>query len=370
MRVRRLGRSSLRRSGSPGAAGRRSRPTMLARLRARAAGQLSGGGRGLSRGAGVASRRDVVRAARARAGAAAAQPQRGDPARGPRRAGERTRRARRVYGVALRAWARGRPARQHARGGRAVGRGRARATRRRTGSGARPRSAGATAGARPAGVLGWAASGWAARRAGGGDGAARHHRMATTRTARCASGSRRSAGFRDTASPRWRRWARPRPPSVRTILRISPAEADFTARRLEAELRVNWGDPLGGLGGAGGGAAADRAPGHRGAARAARPAPDAAHARRHAGAGPRAGGDRRASARPSQAARLRLEAAQAYSAAGDREAARRMLAGLADDRSAPGHGLRRGGDRAVQRADRRGQAGARPAGGWPSCGPR
>jgi hypothetical protein len=38
----------------------------------------------------------------------------------------------------------------------------------------------------------------------------------------------------------------------------------------------------------------------------------------------------------NQAARTRLEAAQAYSAAGDRDAARRMLAGLADDRSAPG----------------------------------
>jgi hypothetical protein len=37
-----------------------------------------------------------------------------------------------------------------------------------------------------------------------------------------------------------------------------------------------------------------------------------------------------------QAARERLQAAQAYSAAGDRDAARRMLAGLADDRSAPG----------------------------------
>jgi hypothetical protein len=33
--------------------------------------------------------------------------------------------------------------------------------------------------------------------------------------------------------------------------------------------------------------------------------------------------------------RLRLEAARIYSAAGDREAARRMLAGLADDRNAP-----------------------------------
>jgi thioredoxin-like negative regulator of GroEL len=37
----------------------------------------------------------------------------------------------------------------------------------------------------------------------------------------------------------------------------------------------------------------------------------------------------------AQSSRLRLEAAQAYSAAGDRVAARRMLAGLADDRAAP-----------------------------------
>jgi hypothetical protein len=36
-----------------------------------------------------------------------------------------------------------------------------------------------------------------------------------------------------------------------------------------------------------------------------------------------------------QASRIRLEAAQAYTAAGDRAAARRMLGGLADDRSAP-----------------------------------
>jgi hypothetical protein len=38
---------------------------------------------------------------------------------------------------------------------------------------------------------------------------------------------------------------------------------------------------------------------------------------------------------PVQASRVRLEAAQAYSAAGDRDAARRMLAGLADDSTAP-----------------------------------
>ena len=38
---------------------------------------------------------------------------------------------------------------------------------------------------------------------------------------------------------------------------------------------------------------------------------------------------------PVQASRVRLEAAQAYSAAGERDAARRMLAGLADDRTAP-----------------------------------
>jgi tetratricopeptide (TPR) repeat protein len=38
---------------------------------------------------------------------------------------------------------------------------------------------------------------------------------------------------------------------------------------------------------------------------------------------------------PVQASRVRLEAAQAYSAAGDRDAARRMLSGLADDRSSP-----------------------------------
>jgi hypothetical protein len=38
----------------------------------------------------------------------------------------------------------------------------------------------------------------------------------------------------------------------------------------------------------------------------------------------------------SQASRLRLEAAQSYSAAGERESARRMLAGITDDRAASG----------------------------------
>ncbi len=39
---------------------------------------------------------------------------------------------------------------------------------------------------------------------------------------------------------------------------------------------------------------------------------------------------------PAERARLRLDAARAYTAAGERDAARRMLTGIADDRTAPG----------------------------------
>lgn len=118
------------------------------------------------------------------------------------------------------------------------------------------------------------------------------------------------------------------------ILRILAVEPDFTARRLESELRVKWGDPLGGL------AALER-----GLPQARGQGLDALRAlveqlrilrtrdallvqgrvlEMMAGRQP-----------PVQASRARLEAAQAYAAAGDRDAARRMLAGLADDRTTP-----------------------------------
>jgi tetratricopeptide (TPR) repeat protein len=119
------------------------------------------------------------------------------------------------------------------------------------------------------------------------------------------------------------------------ILRILSTESDFTARRVESELRVKWGDPMGGLAALEAGLGQARGQGVealRGLVEQLRQqrTPDALLAQGRAL-------EAIASRVPeSQAARTRLDAAQAYSAAGDREAARRMLSGLADDRSAPG----------------------------------
>lgn len=118
------------------------------------------------------------------------------------------------------------------------------------------------------------------------------------------------------------------------LLGLLARESDFTARRLEAELRARWGDPLGGFRSLAAVLPPDRAqavPALRGLldqlrtlrtqeGRLAQGRVLEALAARSPGAG---------------AARLRLAAAQAYSAAGEREAARRMLAGLAGDRGAP-----------------------------------
>ena len=118
------------------------------------------------------------------------------------------------------------------------------------------------------------------------------------------------------------------------ILRILAAEPDFTARRLESELRVKWGDPLGGL------SSLERGlePSRGQAVEALRAlvdqlrmlrSPDALLAQGRAL-------ELIAARLPAeQASRVRLEAAQAYSAAGDRDAARKMLDGLADDRTTP-----------------------------------
>ena len=118
------------------------------------------------------------------------------------------------------------------------------------------------------------------------------------------------------------------------ILRILAAEPDFIARRLESELRVKWGDPLGGLSALEGGLAESRGR-ELEALRALvdqlrmQRSPDALLAQGRAL-------ELIAARLPDvQASRVRLEAAQAYSAAGDRDAARRMLAGLADDRTIP-----------------------------------
>ena len=119
------------------------------------------------------------------------------------------------------------------------------------------------------------------------------------------------------------------------ILRILAAEPDFTARRLEAELRVKWGDPLGGL------AALEKGLGQsRGqSVDALRALVDQLRLQRSPDAHLAQGRalEMIAARMPAeQASRVRLEAAQAYSAAGDRDAARKMLDGLADDRTAPG----------------------------------
>jgi tetratricopeptide (TPR) repeat protein len=118
------------------------------------------------------------------------------------------------------------------------------------------------------------------------------------------------------------------------ILRILAAEPDFVARRLESELRVKWGDPLGGLSALEGGLAQSRGQGLD----ALRALVDQLRMLRTRDALLAQGRalEMIAGRLPSvQASRVRLEAAQAYSAAGDRDAARRMLAGLADDRTAP-----------------------------------
>ena len=112
-------------------------------------------------------------------------------------------------------------------------------------------------------------------------------------------------------------------------------EPDLAARRLAADLRARWGDPLGAL---------ERLeaalPDERPAAvESLRGLLD--QLRTLTGRDARVAQGRafellaeRSAA--SDRARLRLDAARAYTAAGDREAARRMLVGIADDRSAPG----------------------------------
>jgi tetratricopeptide (TPR) repeat protein len=118
------------------------------------------------------------------------------------------------------------------------------------------------------------------------------------------------------------------------ILRILSGEPDFAARRLESELRVKWGDPLGGLSALEDGLAQSRGQGLE-ALRALVDQLRMLRTRDAMLAQGRALEMITGRLPPVQASRVRLEAAQAYSAAGDRDAARRMLAGLADDRTAP-----------------------------------
>jgi hypothetical protein len=116
---------------------------------------------------------------------------------------------------------------------------------------------------------------------------------------------------------------------------LDQQDDDFTARRLKAELQVRWGDPLSGVKTLEPALPAEKSK----AIEALRGLLDQLRSQRSREALLAQGRilEAIASRMPDQQGpRLRLEAAQAYSAAGDRDAARRMLAGLADDSSAPG----------------------------------
>lgn len=118
------------------------------------------------------------------------------------------------------------------------------------------------------------------------------------------------------------------------LLRLLGRELDVVSRRIEAELRARWGDPLGGFRVLTSVMPADRIQ----AIAVLRGLLDQLRTLRSQGARRTEGMVLEAIAARSpevQASRVRLEAAQAYTAAGDRAAARRMLGGLADDRAAP-----------------------------------
>jgi hypothetical protein len=142
---------------------------------------------------------------------------------------------------------------------------------------------------------------------------------------------RRLPGYRGTAvSTLSQAPERARP----ELLRLMAVDSDLPSRRLEAELRALWGDPVGGYRALAAGLPDDRTQ----AVAALRSLLEQVRTLRTS-EGKQAQGqilEALASRVPdAQSPRLRLEAAQAYSAAGDRAAARRMLTGLADDRLAP-----------------------------------
>jgi hypothetical protein len=118
------------------------------------------------------------------------------------------------------------------------------------------------------------------------------------------------------------------------LLRELGRESDFAARRLEADLRARWGDPLGAVRILMPSLPADKVQSFA----TLRALLDQLRTLRTL-AGKQAEGmvlEALAARSPdAQASRLRLEAAQAYTAAGDRAAARRMLGGLADDIATP-----------------------------------
>jgi predicted Zn-dependent protease len=111
-------------------------------------------------------------------------------------------------------------------------------------------------------------------------------------------------------------------------------QSDTPARRLEAELRARWGDPLGAFQVLTAALPADRVQ----SIAALRGLLDQLRNGQTPEAKQAQGRVLEALAERSpgvQASRLRLDAAQAYSAAGDKTAARRMLGSLANDRAAP-----------------------------------
>jgi hypothetical protein len=118
------------------------------------------------------------------------------------------------------------------------------------------------------------------------------------------------------------------------LLRLLSRESDVVSRRIEADLRARWGDPLGGFRVLAAALPADRVQ----AIAVLRGLLDQLRTLRSPAARQTEGMVLEAIAVRSpevQASRLRLQAAQAYTAGGDRAAARRMLGGLADDRTTP-----------------------------------
>jgi thioredoxin-like negative regulator of GroEL len=143
---------------------------------------------------------------------------------------------------------------------------------------------------------------------------------------------RRLPGYRVTAVST----LSPAPPDLRPgLLAALSQHSDFQVRRLEAELRVGWGDPLGGLAVLESALPESRAP----AIDALRGVLDQLRSQRSQEALLAQARALDAIAQRSNepaASRIRLEAAQAYSASGDLESARRLLTGLARDDGAPG----------------------------------
>ena len=142
---------------------------------------------------------------------------------------------------------------------------------------------------------------------------------------------RRLPGYRPTAVGTL---SQAPPPARADVLRLLVQEKDLVSRRIEADLRARWGDPVGAVRTLSVALPADRVQ----AVTVLRGLLDQLRTLRSSAAKQAQGQALEAVAARSpevQAARLRLEAAQAYTAAGDRAGARRMLGGLAADPAAP-----------------------------------